>query len=311
MQLVTLGGASVRLTPPGTERLETAGRLDVGISGAECNAAVAASRLGVDASWLSRLADGPFGRRVAAALRGEEVDVVAEFVDERQGVTFYERGPDPRGDDRLDDVGGAAIEGLRMDDLPTGSVEGADCAYVTGGTPLASTGMAGATAKFLKTASDGGATTALGLLDASGWSDLDGARETLEGLFPVVDVLVATAPAVETVFDRSGEPGTVMHALASTHGFETVALRGRHDAATWHDSTVHEFDLLDVDATDVTGAADAFAGAFLARLAEGDLQRALRTAVAAEALVKTVPGATASFTPAEVEEVAERVQRDS
>lgn len=310
MELVTLGGASVRLTPPGTEQLETAGRLEVGVTGAECNAAVAASRLGVDATWLSRLGDGPLGRRVAAAVRGEEVDVVAEFVGDRQGVTFHERGPDPRGDDRIDDVGGAAIEGLRMDDLPTASVETADVAYVTASTPLASTGVAGASAKFLKTASDAGATTALGLLDAGGWQDLEAARETLEGLFPVVDVLVATAPAVEAVFDRSGEPGTVTHALASSHGFETVALRRRHDAATWHDSTVHEFDLLAVDATDVSGAADAFAGTFLARLPEGDVQRGLRTAVAAEALAKTVPGATASFTAAEVDAVAERVGSD-
>lgn len=310
MQLVTLGGASIRLTPPGTGPLETAGTLDVGVTGAECNAAVAASRLGVDATWLTRLADGPLGRRVAAAVRGEEVEVVGEFVADRQGVTFYERGPDPRGDARVDDVDGAAIEGLRMDDLPTAPVETADVAYVTAATPLASTGVAGASAKFLKTASDTGATTALGLLDAAGWRDLEAARETLEGLFPVVDVLVATAPAVEAVFDRNGEAGAVTHALASSHGFETVALRRPHDAATWHDSTVHEFDLLDVDATDVTGAADAFAGAFLARLAEGDVQRALRTAVAAEALAKTVPGATASFTAAEVDGVAGRVGSD-
>lgn len=309
MQLVTLGGAALRLTPPGTERLETARRLGVGVTGPECNAAVAASRLGSEATWLSRLSDGPLGRRVAAELRGHEVEVVADLADDRQGLTFFERGPEPRCNDRLDDLAGAAVEGLTMDDLPDGLIEGADVAYVTAATPVASNGLAGATAKFLKTATDAGATTALGLLDVRGWDAREDAREAVEGLFPVVDVFVGTAEAVATVFDRDGEPGGVMHALASEHGFETVALAHDRGAAAWHDATVHELGALDVDVVDVTGAADAFAGAFLAGIDEGDVPTALRRAVAASALARTTPGALPEFTAEEVARVADRVER--
>ena len=122
-------------------------------------------------------------------------------------------------------------------------------------------------------------------------------------------MLVADADAVAALFDRDGEPGRVMHALASTHGFETVALTSEHGAAAWHDSTVHEFEPVAVDGVDVTGASDAFAGAFLAELHEGDVGRALLTAVAAEGLARTTPDALPTFTEAEVRRVAERVER--
>jgi 2-dehydro-3-deoxygluconokinase len=306
MQLATLGGATLRLAPRGTERLETADALTVGVTGPACNAAVAASRLGADAAWFSRLPDDPLGRRVASEIRGQEVEVLAEFGGDRQGVTFFERGADPREDGRLDDRVNAAIEGLSMDALPMERVEGADTAYVAGRTPTTAAGLAEATAKFLKTAAGGGTTTALGLFDATG---NESGRDVLERLLPAVDVLVATAAAVEAVFGRSGEPTRVTHALASEHGFETVALLRAADAAAWHDSTVHEFALPAVETVDVTGATDAFAGAFLSGLAGNDVGTALRGAVAADALAKTTPGALPSFTRSELEGVAGDVER--
>ena len=308
MELVTLGGAALRLTPPGTERLESAGTLEVGVTGPECNAAVAAGRLGVDAVWLSRLPDSALGRRVATELRGHDVEIEAAFVEGRQGLSFFERGSPPRGDGRLDDLDGAAVEGLTMEGLPTDRVEDADCAYVTAATSSASTGLAVAAAKFLKTATGGGATTAMGLLETRGWDDPETARDTLEGMFPAVDVFVGADDAVAEVFGRDGAPGQVMHSLATDYGFETVALTDDRGAAAWHDSTVHEFAGVDVDVVDVTGADDAFAGAFLAGL-DDDVGAALRRAIAASALVETTPGVLPVFSADEVDAVAERVGR--
>ena len=306
MELATLGGATLRLAPRGTERLETADALTVGVTGPECNAAMAASRLGADAAWLSRLPDDPLGRRVASEIRGQEVEVLAEFGGDGQGVTFFERGAGPREDGRLEDRVNTAVEGLSMDALPTGRVEAADTAYVAGRTPTTAAGPAEATAEFLKTAADGGTTTALGLFETAGEGS-DG--DVLEGLLPAVDVLVATAEAVEAVFGRSGEPTRVTHALAAEHGFETVALLRAGDAAAWRDSTVHEFALPAVETVDGTGAAGAFAGAFLVGLAGNDVRTALQGAVAADALAKTTPGPMPSFTRSELEAVAGDVER--
>lgn len=308
MQFVTLGGAALRLTPPGRERLETAQQLDVSVTGPEANAAVAAGRLGADPSWYSRLTDGPLGRRVAAELRAHDVDVIAERADDRQGVAFFERGAAPRSDARITDRTGEAVEGLTLDNLSTTPIAEADVTYVTATTLQGARSLAESTAQFIQTAHENGATTALGLLDVEEWDDLETARERLERVLPAVDVLIASAAAVEAVFDRSGDPTQVTHALASNHGLDVVALRRPHDAAAWQDSTVSELAALDVDAVDETGGADAFAGAFLAALADGTAKSALRSAIAADALVQTTAGALAAFTAAEVAEVAADVE---
>lgn len=308
MQLVTLGGAALRLSPPGTERLETTTRFDAGVTGPECNAAVAARRLGAEAVWLSRLAATPAGRRVERELRASGVDVVADAVDGRQGIAFVERGSEPRGDERVDDLDGSVVESLAMESLPAERVETADTAYVSSATPRRSPTTAGATAKFLKTATDAATTTAFGLLDTRGWSKLDAAKDTVEGLFPAVDVLVATDDAVETILGRDGEPAALLHTLASSYDLDVVAMRRRGDAAVWQDSTVHEFTRPAVDAVDTAGAVDAFVGAFLATLDDG-AQEALRTAIAADALTQTTPGAQLNASRREIEAVANDVER--
>ena len=309
MRLVTLGDAALRLTPPANKRLETAETLEVGVTGPECTAAVAAERLGADAAWLSRVPETALGRRLVRELRGHGVDVVAEYADGRQAVSFFERGTTPRTDARVNVLEGTPLGGLTMDELPTDHAEAADAVYVTAATPTVSAGVAGATAKFLQTAADAGATTAVGVFETGGRVDPENARETVEELFPAVDIFLGGAAAVETLFGRSGAAGPVMHALASAHGFETVALGREQTVAAWRDSTVHEFARPDVDAVDATGAVDAFAGAFLAGLADGDVSGALRTATAADALTRTMPGCLPVFSPAELRGVAAGLER--
>ena len=309
--LVTLGETALRLSPPGTGRLERADRLEVQASGPESNAGVLARRLGEPVTWLSRLPDSPLGRRVAGELRGYDLDVEVSWGEGRQGLTFHERGGAPRGDDRVDDRTGAAAASLSMDDLPLDPVREADVAYVTGATPALSNDLAGATARFLKTANDHGATTALSLEYRPWlWNGPDAARDTLTGFFPAVDVFLAREADVETVLDRSGSPAEVAHGLAANWGFEQVLLVRERTCVVYHDATVHEYPNPDVDAVDRTGREAAFAGAFLAAVREGaDPAEALKTAVAARALASTLPGAVPTLVRAEVERVAEGIER--
>lgn len=307
MHLVTLGDAALRLSPPGSERLETAHRFDVSVTGPECNTAVAARQLGAEATWLSRLPDSPLGRRVETELRGRGVDVIAERTDGRQCLAFVEHGSEPRADRRLDDAENTALASMTMDSLPTSPIETGDIAYVSASTPPISPGVAGATATFLKTANDAGTTSVFGLLDTRGWSNMDAAADTVEGLLPAVDVLVAADDAVEAVLGRDGEPAALLHALASTYDLETVAVCRRGDAAVWQDSTVHEIDRPAVDAVDTTGALDAFVGAFVTAL-EQNAREALRRAVAAETLARTTPGSLSVFSADEVERVAATIE---
>jgi len=309
--LVTLGETALRLSPPGAGRLERADRLEMEASGPESNAGVVARRLGEPVTWLSRLPDSPLGRRVAGELRGYDLEIDVDWGEGRQGLTFHERGGAPRGDDRVDDRTGAAAASLSMDDLPLEPVRGADAAYVTGATPALSNDLAGATARFLKTANDAGATTALSLAYRPWlWKSPDAARDTLTGFFPAVDVFLAREADVDAVLDRSGSPAEVAHGLASDWGFEHVLLTRERTCIAYHGATVHEYPNPQVDAVDTTGREAAFAGAFLAARRDGaDPTDGLRTAIAARALAATLPGSVPTVTRAEVERVASEVER--
>ena len=306
---VTLGETALRLSPPGTARLERADRLEVQASGPESSAAVAARRMGESATWISRLPDSPLGHRVAGELRGYDVDTRVSWGGGRLGLTFHERGGAPRGDVHVDDRDRSAAGSLSMTDLPLDVVREADVAYVTGATPALSTELAGATARFLKTANDAGATTAFSLsYRPSLWDDPEVARDTLTEFFPAVDVFLAREADVATVLDRSGPPAEVVHGLASNWGFDHVLLTRESNCVAHHDATVHECDNPEVEVVDTTGREAAFDGAFLAELRAGEAPAdALRTAVAARAIAATLPGAVPTVTREEVERVAETV----
>src|SRR5439155_17985714 len=96
--VVTLGEAMIRLSPPNFQRLEQTRSLDVQVGGAELNTAVGLARLGRSSAWVSRLTDNPLGRLIAN--HGREAGVSTEHVvwtpDDRVGVYFVEFGAAPR-----------------------------------------------------------------------------------------------------------------------------------------------------------------------------------------------------------------------
>jgi 2-dehydro-3-deoxygluconokinase len=308
--LVTFGEASLRLSPPGTERLATTDRLRTGVDGAECNAAVAAAALGHDAVWLSKLPDDALGRRVAATLRGLDLAVDPVWADgeARLGVRYYERGSDPRPDATVDDAAGAAITQLTPEALAVDRLRGADAFYTTAATMALSRDLVRTCATLIATASNADVPTAFGLGDRGRWRSED-ARETILELFSDVDVLVARASDVRRVLDRDGTARELAHALASAHGFERVAItRGERGGVLWEASTCHEREATAASVVDPSGAADAFAGVVLARTVAGaDAAETLADAVAAETLARTVPGAVSLATNEELAAVVARM----
>ncbi|MCL5947511.1 MAG: sugar kinase, partial [Chloroflexi bacterium] len=97
VDVVTLGEAMLRLSPPGHERLETATSFNVVVGGSELNVAVALAHLGRSVQFLTKLPRSPLGRLVIH--RSHEHGVGTDFTvwsDDRLGLYFYEAGLTPR-----------------------------------------------------------------------------------------------------------------------------------------------------------------------------------------------------------------------
>src|SRR6478752_6967275 len=133
--VVTIGETMALLTAPSGRQLRSGSCLPVGIGGAESNVAIGLARLGVPATWISRIGDDAFGALVTREIRGEGVRVIAHrdphaptglMVKEHRGgtpwrVRYYRAG--------------SAASRLTPADIDDTAVADADVLHLTGITP--------------------------------------------------------------------------------------------------------------------------------------------------------------------------------
>ncbi|WP_019991880.1 bifunctional 2-dehydro-3-deoxygluconokinase/2-dehydro-3-deoxygalactonokinase [Natronorubrum tibetense] len=304
--IVTFGETMLRLSPPDSERLESATEFEVHAGGAESNVAIAADRLGATATWLSKVPETPLGRRVVGEIRrhGIETDVVWSHRG-RQGTYYLEQAGEPRGTNVIYDRENTAISTAEAREFDIERIQNARVFFTTGITPALSSTLRETTANMLKAARQGGTTTAFDFNYRNKLWSPDDARETLTRLFPGIDVLVIAARDARTVLGFEGDPRQLAHKLGSQYDFTTVIVtRGSEGAIGWHDSVVHDQEAYETETVSPIGTGDAFTGAFIARRLHGeDVPTALEYAAATAAIKRTIPGDVALLSKDEVDAV--------
>ena len=306
--LVTFGETMLRLSSPDGERLETADELEFRAAGAESNVAVAAQRLGADATWMSKLPDSPLGRKVTTSLGRHGIDTEIVWSDEhRQGIYFLEQAGAPRGSNVIYDRANAAVTTAETAELPLATVRNASTFHTSGITPALSPTLRETTADLLAIAQEAGTTTSLDVNYRSKLWSPEQARESLTDLFDDVDVLIVAERDAQDVLARDGNAAEIARGLVDDWDFETVVVtRGEKGALAHHDGETTEQPSFEADTLDPIGTGDAFVGAFLASRLQGrSVPEALEWGAATAALKRTIPGDEAIVTRTEVERVVE------
>lgn len=306
--IVTLGEALLRLSPPQGDRLRTADSFDVHVGGAEANVAVAAAGLGTETAWLSRLPESPLGRRVVRELHAHGVRTgVSWDRDRRLGTYYLERGRLPRGSEIHYDRAGSAAAAMTPADLPTSVVRDAEVCFVSGITPALSDDTRETTLAALETAAEAGGRTAFDPNYRSKLWDRETARETYERLLPAVDVLLVARRDAAEVLGAPDQPVQMANSLATEYDCETVVLTlADRGALALHDGEVTEVEAYETETVDPVGSGDALAGAFLgARTGGASISEALELGVAAAAVKRTVTGDLLVSDRAELEALVE------
>ena len=304
--LVTFGETMLRLSPPGDERLETTTELEVRAAGAESNVAVAASRLGAEATWISKLPDSPLGRRVTGELGSYGLDTDVVRSDEgRQGTYYLESAGKPRGTNVIYDRSDTAVTTATAEELPAERVRESEWFYTSGITPALSETLRETVVTLLATAREAGTRTAFDLNYRSKLWPPEEARATLTELFEHVDVLTTAVRDARNVLGLSGDAEAIARELAGKYGFETTILtRGSEGALAVANGETIEQSAFETETHDPVGTGDAFVGGYLARrIGDGDPAAALEYGAATAALKRTIPGDIAVVTPGEVERV--------
>jgi 2-dehydro-3-deoxygluconokinase len=314
IEVITFGEAMIRLSPPNFRRIEQAKSLDLQVGGAELNTAVAVSRLGHSASWISRLPDNPLGRLVANHAREAGVDTshVMYSKDERLGLYFLEFGAAPRASSVIYDRKGSAIAAVQPGMVPWAKVfAGSKWFHVTGITPALSASSAAVTREAMMAAKAAGVKTSMDLnYRVKLWTTTE-AGNCLSDLMQYCDVLITTEEDVEKVFGITGSNYEEVAAkVADKFKLDIVAITLRENPLVWRNTwtgmayqkgKVYKTRTYEVEIVDRLGAGDSFAAGLIHGLLGGDVQNALDWGVATSAIKHSIPGDFAWVRPEEVE----------
>ncbi|MBN2583343.1 MAG: sugar kinase [Planctomycetes bacterium] len=302
--LVTLGEAMIRLSPPHFQRLEQTSVFDVCVGGSEMNIAVAAQRMGLSSALVTAVPDNPMGRMIINKTREHGVDTsfIITKPKTRAGIYYLEFGAKPRSSAVVYDRANSAIAMTGAGELPWKAAFAGARHFHTGGiTPGLSDAAAAATLEGLKAAKAAGLTTSFDLnFRARLWTE-EKAQKVIEPMCDLVDIMITTEEDTYRVFKIKGDNyEEVARKLADKFGFKAVAVTLRENLSVWRNNwsaivlaggKIYGAPTYDLEIVDRVGAGDSFSAGFLAGwLESGDYKKAVEMGVALSALKHSIPG---------------------
>lgn len=265
--------------------------LDLGIGGAETNVAIGLTRLGIQATWVSRLGDDGIGRLILRELRAEQVDaVVAIDSAAPTGLMLKERLPGARSTVSYYRAGSAASR-LSADDLPPHLFVGRKLVHLTGITPALSESGRNATLHAAQTARRLGIPVSLDLNYRSKLWRPSQAAPVLAQLVALSTVVFAGVEEAQLLFPEVTDPIALAHCLVSAGATDAIIKLGDAGCVAMIDGEEHTVGAVPIEPVDTVGAGDAFVAGYLAQQVRGaDADERLRQAVLTGALACLAPG---------------------
>jgi 2-dehydro-3-deoxygluconokinase len=248
--------------PPRPGRLRHASSLELKIGGAESNVAIALSRLGVSAGWMSILGEDEPGQLVLDRVRGEGVDTrqvhrkpggstglyIRETVGEEVRVYYYRKG--------------SAASTMAPGDFEVPYLEDARFLHLTGITPALSDDCRAFTLWAAREASAAGTPVSFDVNYRSKLWRPEEARAFIQEILASVDLLFVGDDEAGALWGRDDEE--LVRELAASGPREVVLKRGgkgSHALVEGHTITQPAFPVEEVDPI---GAGDAFDAGYLA-----------------------------------------------
>ena len=309
--MVALGEAMIRLTPTRYQRLEQTGEFLATVGGSELNSAIGVRRLGLRTAWVSKLVNNPLGRMVANKAREHDVDVshVVWTKEGRTGLYFFEQGATPRASQVIYDRANSAASTLAPGEVDWSFLKGCKLFHTSGITPALSQSCAQATLEAIEKAKEAGCEVSFDVNYRVRLWTAEEARECLEKMMYLVDILITTEDDARIVFGKAGSPEDICEQLKSAFSFSvvTVTLREVRTVLTggWTSMAladkVYTGRKYDLELIDRIGAGDAYTAGFLYGYLTGDVDKAVKHGNALASLVQTVPGDFSWFTREDVE----------
>lgn len=315
--LVSMGEVMLRLSPPSGERLVRGDQFEKRAGGAELNVASGVSLLGLRTGIISKLPANDMGTYIKNRTRFLGVSDDCLIFDRepgaRLGLYYYESGAHPRKPSIVYDRANSSMTRIAIDEIPAGIYADTRMFHTSGITLALGPAVREVTLEAVRRFKAGGAAVSFDVnYRANLWGE-DEARETIQKVLPLVDVLFVSEESCRRMFRKTGELSEMMKSFCTDYGVRVVATTQRtvqsskkhtftstlYDAQT--DRFYTEEPYRDIDVVDRIGSGDAYvAGVLFGLLQYGDAQTALEFGNAASSVKNTIPGDLPSSDFAEV-----------
>lgn len=307
--VVSLGETMIRYSPKNHDRLEQAKELEMKIGGTESNFSILLSQLGMKVVWISKLTDNPLGRLIDRKIRGFGVDTSNVIWTEkyRVGKYYIEFGKPPRPTKIIYDRENSAISNIKPKELNQKIIGSAKIFHTTGITPALSESCRKTVLQAMEKAREDETKVSFDLNYRSKLWGPKEAKNVLEDLLDLVDLLITNRTDVEKVLNISGSSREMIETLADRFNLEvSVMTLGEEGAIAVKNGEVFEGEPFDIEEVDRVGAGDAFDGGFIYGYQTSGVQKGLDYGLASAALKHTIPGDLALLSEEEIKEVIER-----
>ncbi|HEY6750366.1 MAG TPA: sugar kinase [Rubrobacteraceae bacterium] len=262
VEVITAGETMVLGTPAQPGRLRHAASLELRIGGAESNLAIALSRLGVSAGWVSCLGEDEPGQLVLDRIRGEGVDVSRVRRLEEYPTGLYLRERLAMGGQVYYYRWGSAASTMAPDAFDPDYLEGTHFLHLTGITPALSDECRAFTWWAAREARRAGVRVSFDVNYRSKLWSPQRAKGFVEELLPEVDLLFVGDEEARALWERDDKE--FVQELVEKGPQEVVLKRGGDGSMLLFEERILEQPNFDVPEVDPVGAGDAFNAGYLA-----------------------------------------------
>ena len=300
--LVSLGEALLRMSPPMRGQLRRASSLEIHLAGAQMNVAADSARIGGRTAFISAVPDNPMGLLSIDIMASFGIDTSLVKVSSEgiMGMTFVEFSAEPRAPKAIYFRKGSSASMIRPDDFDWKAiVSRSHVAYTDGIFPGLETGCFAAALEFLKAARKKGCLTAFDCNYREHIFTPSEARSTWSKLLPYVDVIVTNRSVSEQVFGYSGTEEEMLERYVSDFGCKVVCgtsreiiglSRGAWKSTALADGKIYEGKRIEFEIVDRYGTGDAWSSGFIHGYRKDGVQYGLEFGNVLCALAHTVEG---------------------
>lgn len=310
-EVTAFGETMLRLSVPSGKRLTSMRQLAVHAGGAETNVLAALSSLGRNCGWASALPQHELGQFVLRELAAAGIDSAGvKRTAGRVGTYYVEFAAAPRAINVIYDRADAAVSCLTPADVDWDYLLDTRVLHLTGITAALSQGCYEIVLEACQRARDQGVVVSFDVNYRSKLWSAEAARDGLEPLLKLIDVLICGEGDAATVFGISGTAETILRALIERSAARHVVLtRSGAGSATLFDDSLVEVDALPADMVDRLGAGDAFAAGLIDGFLDGDIVLGMQRGSVLASLALTQEGDMLTTSRTELEGLRQGSQR--